>query len=206
MRVIALLLFMGAALALAADRAAVITAPGFYPADAARGKKLATQCLACHGAEGMRFGNPLFHVPYITGQRPEVIFAALHDYKHGLRSSEIMEPIVAPLTLQDMRDLGAYLAGNGPVLPGVHDQGSWAHEKVHRDCTSCHGESGMGVMPGIPVLTGQHEDYLAYALLAYSDGRRKDPTMRPIAARLEPEEIRRLAEYFSKQKHLEISQ
>lgn len=179
--------------------------PAYFPADAARGKALAPMCLACHGVAEMKLGDPPFHVPLLGGQRPEVIFAALRDYQSGARASDLMAPMVAALTQQDMRDLGAYLSSGGPVLPGTHDEGSWAHEKVHRDCTACHGESGMGVMPGIPVLTGQHEDYLLHALDAYRDGSRKDPTMGPIAKRLKPEEVQLLAAYFSKQKHLEIS-
>jgi cytochrome c553 len=63
----------------------------------------------------------------------------------------------------------------------------------------------MGVMPGVPVLTGQHEDYLVDALNAYSSGARKDPTMGPIAARLKPDEVAQLAAYFAKQKHLDLS-
>jgi cytochrome c553 len=60
----------------------------------------------------------------------------------------------------------------------------------------------MGVMAGVPVLTGQHEDYLVHALRAYRDGRRADPTMGPIARTLTDEEIERLAVYFAGQSHL----
>lgn len=177
----------------------------YFPADAARGKTLAAGCIACHGIADMKLGNPPIRVPLLGGQRPEVIFTALRDYKSGARANDIMAPMAAGLSLQDMRDLGAYLASSGPVMPGTHDEGSWAHRKVRRDCTACHGESGMGVMPGVPVLTGQYEDYLVDALTAYGSGARKDPTMGPIAARLKPDEVAQLAAYFAKQKHLELS-
>jgi cytochrome c553 len=179
--------------------------PAYFPADAARGKTLAVQCFACHGVLDMKLGNPPFHVPMLSGQRPEAIFAALRDYKSGVRASDLMAPIVANLSLQDMRDLGAYLSSSGPVLPGTHDEGSWAHQKVRDDCTACHGESGMGVMPGVPVLTGQHEDYLVHAMNAYRSGSRQDPTMGPIAKKLSEKEVALLAAYFAKQKHLELS-
>jgi cytochrome c553 len=104
-----------------------------------------------------------------------------------------------------MRDLGAYLSAGGPYVPKTADQGSWAHQKVRRDCTACHGESGMGVMAGVPVLTGQHEDYLVHALKAYRDGNRSDPTMAPIAKQLTDDQIQKLAAYFAKQEHLDIS-
>jgi cytochrome c553 len=150
-------------------------------------------------------GDPLVHIPMLAGQRPEAIFLALREYRSGARKSDIMAAIVALLSDQDMRDLGAYLAAQGPQMPPVHSVGSWAHEKVHRDCTACHGESGMGVMPGVPVITGQHQDYLIDALVAYQDGRRTNRTMAPIAAKLTTEEIQKLAEYFALSKHLEIS-
>jgi cytochrome c553 len=176
----------------------------FFPADAQHGQALAVVCLACHGTTEVLSGTePPFHVPKLAGQRGEAIFAALLAYKSGQRESTAMQPFVAPLSLQDMRDVAAYLASSGPYVPGTEDVGSWAHEKVRRDCTACHGESGMGVMAGVPVLTGQHEDYLVHALEAYRDGRRSDPSMGPIARALAPDEITRLAAYFARQAHLE---
>ena len=179
----------------------------FYPADAQRGKKVATVCLTCHGVPEMLSGTtPSFRVPLLAGQRGEVIFQALQDYQSGKRKSAVMQPMVAALSLQDMRDLGAYLSASGPYVPATHDEGSWAHEKVHRDCTICHGESGMGVTAGVPVLTGQYEDYLIYALKSYQNGARADNSMGPIAKKLSDDDIAKLAKYFSNQAHLKVSQ
>jgi formylglycine-generating enzyme required for sulfatase activity/cytochrome c2 len=191
----------GAAAAMHAHAAGV----DYYPANAERGKQLASACLACHGMRDMPSGtDPAFRVPLLAGQRGEAIFNALLDYASGRRESAVMQPLTAALSVQDMRDLGAYLTASGPYVPGTVDQGSWAHDKVHRDCTACHGESGMGVMAGIPVLTGQYADYLVHALDAYRDGTRQDPTMGPIAKHLTPEESRDLAAYFAAQEHLAV--
>ena len=179
--------------------------PAYYPADANRGKARALQCVACHGTADLKLGTPPVSVPLLNGQRAEVIFYALRDYKNGARDNIVMAPIVAALSEQDMRDLGAYLSASGPHMPKTFGADTWAHEKVHRDCTACHGESGMGVMPGIPVLTGQHADYLTHALNAYRDGTRKNATMAKVAKKLSDDEIRKLAEYFAKQQHLELS-
>ena len=179
--------------------------PAFNPANAARGKTLSAPCTTCHFVPDIQAGTPPFHVPKLAGQRPEAIFQALRDYKSGARKSDIMAPMVAVLSEQDMRDLGAYLSAGGPHMPTTAGADTWAHEKVHRDCTACHGESGMGVMPGIPVLTGQHANYLVHAMEAYRRGDRSNSTMAPIVAKLSAKEIRLLAEYFALQKHLKVS-
>lgn len=184
---------------------AVAAVPAFFPASAERGRMLATLCLTCHASTTLPEGPGAINPPRLFGQRPEAIFRALLGYQHGERTSPIMAPIALTLSLQDMRDLGAYLAAEGPVRPPKPaGLGSWAREKVHRDCTACHGETGMGEMWGIPVLTGQNREYLVSALMAYREGTRTDATMRPIAAQLTPEEIGKLADYFSQQSHLRI--
>jgi cytochrome c553 len=194
-----------ALLALQASGATPGPTPSFNPASAERGKVLAETCRTCHAVPGHKEGTPPVSVPKLAGQRPEAIFAALRDYQSGARTSAVMAPMAEALSLQDMRDLGAYLSAGGPRRPGTHGEGSWAHGKVRRDCTACHGESGMGVMPGVPALTGQHRDYLVHALNGYRDGTRKDATMGPVAKRLTPKEIGLLADYFAGQTHLETS-
>jgi len=166
----------------------------------------AVTCLACHGPANVPVGSPAVHPPKLVGQRPEAIYLALLAYQSGARVSPIMGPFAASLSLQQMRDLGAYLAAEGPVRPPTPaESDSWTHEKVHRDCTSCHGETGMGEMWGMPVITGQHADYLIAALNAYRDGTRRDPTMGPIAKSLTRQELEQLAGYFSRQTHLRLT-
>lgn len=181
-------------------------APSFEPANAARGKTLADSCLPCHGILNTLAGDPPIHSPKLAGQRAEALFFALLDYQSGARASAIMGPLVANLSVQDMRDLSAYLAAEGPrVPPPVVGEGSWAHDKVHRDCTACHGETGMGEMWGMPVLAGQHADYLIHALNSYRNGTRQNATMGPVAAKLAPGEIEQLAEYFANHRSLRHS-
>jgi cytochrome c553 len=186
--------------------AAAASAPPYFPASAERGAALAAPCLACHGASNVPMGSPPLHPPKLVGQRPEAIYLALLAYQRGARQSLIMTPVAASLSLQQMRDLGAYLAAEGPLRPPTPAEvDSWAHEKVHQDCSHCHGESGMGEMWGMLVLTGQHEDYLIAALSAYRDDTRRDPTMGPIAKSLTPQELEQLAHYFARQSHLRLT-
>lgn len=186
--------------------AAAASAPSYFPASAERGAALAAPCLACHGPPNVPAGSPPIHPPKLAGQRPEAIYLALFAYQRGTRDSPIMGPVAASLSLQQMRDLGAYLAAEGPIRPPTPAEAdSWAHEKVHRDCTSCHGETGMGEMWGMLVLTGQHKDYLIAALTAYRVGTRRDATMGPIAKSLTPQELELLAAYFARQSHLRLT-
>jgi cytochrome c553 len=49
----------------------------------------------------------------------------------------------------------------------------------------------------VPVLHGQPVDYLLSALLAYADGTRQSGIMQPLAADLQAEDMRRLADYYA---------
>lgn len=181
---------------------AVDAYPAFYPADAARGAPLATTCSACHHAEPMVVGAQAIHVPKLTGQRPNSIFDALLEYKSGARPSDLMAPIAAALSEQDMRDVAQYLAG--PDIKPARDPlpDTWARRRVHEDCEACHGETGIGVMPGIPVIGGQYADYLVYALQSYRSDVRSNPTMRAMARNLSDEQMHELAQYFADRGYL----
>jgi cytochrome c553 len=72
--------------------------------------------------------------------------------------------------------------------------------KLADTCKACHGEGGAKpIQPDYPVLAGQHSSYLAAALSQYKSGKRKNAVMGGFAAALKPQDIKDLAEYFSKQ-------
>jgi cytochrome c553 len=177
-------------------------AVSFYPADAARGKSLASTCLACHGSPSAQPSNQAFHTPRIGGQRPDSIFDALLEYKSGARRSDIMSAVASTLSLQDMRDVAAYLAGAQIKPSPAKISDSQAHERVHADCAACHGETGLGVMPGYPIIGGQYGDYLGYALRAFKSGERSNPTMSVIARGLSEQQIQELAQFFEERAYL----
>lgn len=66
-------------------------------------------------------------------------------------------------------------------------------------CVACHGENGVSVQPGFPILAGQHLHYVYTQLKDFKSGFRAGPVMAPIASTLEKEEMLLIAEYFSKQ-------
>ena len=96
-----------------------------------------------------------------------------------------------------------------PALSGTAQaQGSLeAGKEKAAVCAACHGPDG-NVVPGTapegaayPDLAGQPARYLYLQLRDFTDGRRKNPLMSPMAANLTRQDMLDLAEYYSKQKH-----
>jgi cytochrome c553 len=86
----------------------------------ARGRELVTtgagkttQCSVCHGADLMG----LAFVPGIAGRSPSYMMRQLYDMKRGTRKglwAELMQPVIASLSVDEMRDIVAYLASIPP--------------------------------------------------------------------------------------------
>jgi len=75
-----------------------------------------------------------------------------------------------------------------------------AGEEKAVNCQACHGVAGAkSVTPDIPLLAGQHEDYLVYSLKAYRSGTRQQAVMATFAQQLSDRDIADLAAYFSAQ-------
>ncbi len=75
--------------------------------DAAAGKSKAASCAACHGPGGNSV-NPLW--PKLAGQHAVYLVKQLKAFKSGARKDPLMSPMAAPLSDQDMENLGAYFA------------------------------------------------------------------------------------------------
>jgi cytochrome c553 len=76
------------------------------------------QCSICHGPDLMGLGN----VPGIAGRSPSYMMRQLYDMKRGTRngvSAELMKPVIANLTVEDMTAIVAYLASIPP--PAITD-------------------------------------------------------------------------------------
>jgi cytochrome c553 len=181
------------------------------------GATKAAVCTACHGVNG-NSSNPEW--PNLAGQNDAYIREQLAMFKAKKRNNPIMQPMVDPLTDQDIADLAAFFSMQTPV-GGESDPSYWkAGEALYRSgdasrsipaCTACHGPAGQGnAGAGYPALRGQHsvytvkqlQDYLtknryrdaADANSVYST--RNSAMMTTIAPRLTPEDIRNLASYL----------
>jgi cytochrome c553 len=76
-----------------------------------------TQCAVCHGADLLGLGP----VPGIAGRSPSYVMRQLYDMQQGARKgvwTELMKPVVAKLTTEDMLNISAYIAAR-PVGPAT---------------------------------------------------------------------------------------
>ena len=120
-----------------------------------------------------------------------------------------MSSMAAPLSDQDMLDLGAYYQVQTPIVgdadPELVALGQRLYMGGDREdhtsaCYACHGPTGRGVAPaGYPSLQGLESDYVVAQLSAYFTGTRttdENQVMRNIASTLTEDDMRAVASYI----------
>ncbi|MGH8752247.1 MAG: c-type cytochrome [Burkholderiales bacterium] len=181
---------------------------GSQPGDPAKAQSIVTQiCAACHGADG---NSTIPANPNLAGQYPDYLTKQLLSFKSGERKSTVMNGMVANLTPEDLRNLGAYFSEKKPGQGAAHDKELVAiGQKIYRGgnaasavpaCAGCHTPNGAGIPSQFPRLAGQHADYVIAQLKAFKSGERADDNskmMRAIAVKLSDQEMRAVAEYIS---------
>lgn len=191
--------------------------------DAKAGATKAGACAACHGLDGNP-SDPQY--PRLAGMPERYVATQLALFKSGQRTSgmaAVMMPMAAPLSAQDMRDLGAFFAQQ-KAAAGIADDSVIADgpykgmkfyeagEKLFRAgdasrgipaCMACHGPTGAGNPgPAYPHLAGQQSAYVARRLQEYRAGTStlSDPhnwdIMATVAKPLTDQEIQSLASYL----------
>ena len=181
-------------------------------ADLAKAQHIAgTVCAACHGADG---NSPTPVNPSLAGQHADYITLQLTHFKSGIRSNAVMAGMVANLTPEDMKALGAFFARQKPKGLAAKDPALVrAGQKLYRGgnaanavpaCAACHSPTGSGIPARYPRLSGQHADYTFAQLQAFKAGARgmdkegKDVNgrvMAQIAGRMSEVDMRAVAEY-----------
>ena len=162
-----------------------------------KGKQLSYTCLGCHGVDGYKNAYPNYSVPELEGQHAEYIAAALKEYRDGDRAHLTMHSQASSLSDQDIADVAAYFAGK-PLTADAKPIGDVPEPA--KICTTCHGPNGVGITSLYPTLAGQHPDYIVRALQEYKHGGRKNPIMVGMAQTVKEEDMKIIAEYFSKQR------
>ena len=64
-------------------------------------------------------------------------------------------------------------------------------------CLTCHGPGDKVQGVGTPIISGQYEDYLIYALKSYRSGDRSNPIMTGFVSTLSDRDIEDLAAFYS---------
>jgi cytochrome c553 len=195
-----MLSIMGASLAYAAQKVV---------GDTAKGKAIANEtCAGCHGADG-NSEVPTF--PKLAGQQAVYLVKEMQAYKAGQRISEIMQPVMAGLSDDDMTNLAAYYAKQEPTAGGATKPELVAlGKKIYFDgnskngvpsCDGCHEEDGTGSVK-FPRVAGQHADFTVEELKRYSAGQRAyaSKVMHTVAQRLTGEEAEAVAQYMASMK------
>ncbi len=183
--------------------ASAAEAKAAFKADAAKGGQLAAACQACHTADGSR-GSPAN--PILQGQHPEYLVKQLTEFKGGKRKNAVMSGMAAGLSEEDMKHIAAFY-GSKKAKDGFAKnkdtvslgeqiwRGGIAAKQVPA-CAGCHSPNGAGIPAQYPRIAGQHADYTASQLTAFSLGQRGNSAqMMTIAAKMNEREMKAVADY-----------
>lgn len=176
--------------------------------DPIAGKGKSLLCQGCHGEDGNSLATP---VPKLAGQNAAYISKQVHNFQAGTRTHRIMNDLATTVNDDDLIDIAAYFASRNKMK----GDGS-AGNRIGKDlfingdasrmivaCVNCHGTGGKGLEPNpsmIPVIGGQHKDYLHRQLINFRNGDRSnspDGVMNGITKSLTDAELESLAEYIS---------
>jgi cytochrome c553 len=185
-----------ALLVLAGGDAAAQGAPA--AAGAATVPPKAATCAACHGADG----KPILPVyPVIAGQTSRYLYLELRDFQEGRRKNDLMTPMVAGMTRDEMRDLADYFSKQKPPpqnFAANADKAKLGKAKADETlCTMCH-LGGFAGQNEVPRVAGQNYDYIIKQLGDFKARRRTNDagTMTSVANTLSDQDIENLAHYL----------
>lgn len=177
--------------------------------DAQAGKNKAASCGGCHGIDGNSV-VPTF--PKLAGQNEKYIVAQLKAFKDNKgRSNPLMQGMSAPLSEQDMADIGAFYFTQQLSAAAPADESKLAlGREIYKGgnlqtkmpaCQACHGPNGAGNPgTGYAQVGGQYADYTKAQLMAFKDGSRttdEKAMMRDIASMMTDEEIDAVSHYIA---------
>ena len=168
-------------------------------------------CARCHGRDGL--GRGLGAFPKLAGQQVEYLELSLAAYKSGDRHSGMMEPLIAGLSADEMRELAQYYsgmdAGGTPPESGRREAIERGEEIARHGipgqrvpaCVQCHGPADQPRNPAYPILVGQYAEYLELQLELFHKqhrgGTQYAHVMQEVAAGLKPEQMRDVARYYA---------
>ncbi len=156
-------------------------------------------CTACHGPGGK---SVQAQFPVLAGQTSRYLYLQLRDYQEGRRTHELMTPMVAGLSRDEMRELSDYFAGQKPLPQSFTPDPEKARlGKLKADetlCTMCH-LGGFAGQNEIPRVAGQHFDYVVKQLSDFKARKRTNDagSMTSVSNTLNAQDIENLGHYLA---------
>ena len=156
-------------------------------------------CAACHGETGNN-NNPQY--PVLAGQTARYLYIQLRDFKEGRRHDPSMDPVVQPLSRDDMLALGDYFSKQKQASSTFKaDPAKVAAGRKKSDevlCPMCHLGGFVG-QNEIPRVAGQHYEYVKKQLSDFKARRRTNDAgnMTSVASTLSDADIENLAHYVT---------
>ena len=177
--------------------------------NAEAGKTKSAACGGCHGVDG---NSPVPTFPKLAGQNEAYIVKQIKDFKaNDTRKNDIMLGMVATLSDEDAKDIGAYFQAQSVSQAAIFDESEIAAggelykggdmQKGIPACQACHGPTGAGTAGiGYPQLGGQYVGYTLAQLKAFKDGSRKNDDkmlMRSIVEKMSEKDLVAVANYIA---------
>lgn len=167
-------------------------------------------CASCHGKDGA--GQATAGFPRLAGLNADYLAKQLHDFKRGLRSNPVMQPIARALSDAEIAATARYFAAlpvpkaqeaaADPALvkkgEALFHNGDWARGVP--GCYQCHGPEGQGIGAHFPAIVPQSSLYVRNQLRDWKSGaRRNDPAglMKSVADHLPDDEAAAVAAYVA---------
>lgn len=175
--------------------------------DIENGRTLADgKCDRCHGVGGVS-DDP--DTPHLAGQSAAYLLKQMRDYKSRAREDRNMYKRVRKLDDRQMADIALWYESQ--PLPEVRPPGEQElkapqlvtmgdTDRSIPPCAICHGDDGKTTANAVPVLAGQHVDYLVSTMEYFRDGtRNNDPggAVQAMIKKLSDVEIEALARYYA---------
>ena len=158
----------------------------------------AAVCAACHGVDG---NSTQAIYPNLAGQTARYMYLQLRDFQEGRRPNELMVPMVAGLSRDEMRALADYYAKQKPKpLSFKIDPEKARLGKLKADetlCTMCH-LGGFAGQNEIPRVANQHFEYIVKQLSDFKARKRTNDAgnMTSVSNTLSDADIDNLAHYL----------
>lgn len=122
--------------------------------------------------------------------------------KNGIRN---MKMIKNTMMLVALALSAPILADDTTTTPNTSTAPATVEEIASGVCAGCHNVDGNSVIPMNPILAGQHAEYITKQLIDFkaidnNPPKRNSPIMSSMVAALSLEDMKKLGEYYAKQK------